>query len=32
MPTLEVFLPQGHEDERKESLMQGLTQATVDAI
>jgi 4-oxalocrotonate tautomerase len=32
MPTLEVFLPQGHTDERKASLIQGLTQATVDAI
>jgi len=32
MPTLEVYLPQGHADERKESLIQGLTQATVDAI
>ncbi|MCG7404646.1 MULTISPECIES: tautomerase family protein [Caballeronia] len=32
MPTLEVYLPQGHADERKASLIQGLTQATVDAI
>jgi 4-oxalocrotonate tautomerase len=32
MPTLEVFLPQGHTDERKASLIQGLTRATVDAI
>ncbi|MDR5856186.1 tautomerase family protein [Caballeronia sp. LZ062] len=32
MPTLEVYLPQGHSDERKTSLIQGLTQATVDAI
>lgn len=32
MPTLEVYLPQGHTDERKASLIQGLTQATVDAI
>ena len=29
MPTLEVYLPQGHTDERKASLIQGLTQATV---
>jgi 4-oxalocrotonate tautomerase len=32
MPTLEVYLPQGHADERKASLIQALTQATVDAI
>jgi 4-oxalocrotonate tautomerase len=32
MPTLEVYLPQGHADERKASLIHGLTQATVDAI
>lgn len=32
MPTLEVYLPQGHSDERKASLIRGLTQATVDAI
>jgi 4-oxalocrotonate tautomerase len=32
MPTLEVYLPQGHADARKASLIQGLTQATVDAI
>ncbi|CAE6783694.1 hypothetical protein R69927_04060 [Paraburkholderia domus] len=32
MPTLEVYLPQGHADDRKASLIQGLTQATVDAI
>jgi 4-oxalocrotonate tautomerase len=32
MPTLEVYLPQGYADERKASLIQGLTQATVDAI
>lgn len=32
MPTLEVYLPQGHSNERKASLIQGLTQATVDAI
>jgi 4-oxalocrotonate tautomerase family enzyme len=32
MPTLEVYLPQGHAVERKASLIQGLTQATVDAI
>jgi 4-oxalocrotonate tautomerase len=31
MPTLEVHLPQGHTDERKASLIQGLTQATIDA-
>ena len=32
MPTLEVYLPQGHTDARKASLIQRLTQATVDAI
>ncbi len=32
MPTLEVYLPQGHADDRKASLIQGLTRATVDAI
>ncbi|WP_027209943.1 tautomerase family protein [Burkholderia sp. WSM2232] len=32
MPTLEVYLPQGHADDCKASLIQGLTQATVDAI
>jgi 4-oxalocrotonate tautomerase len=32
MPTLEVYLPQGYADARKASLIQGLTQATVDAI
>ena len=32
MPTLEIYLPQGHSDERKASLIAGLTQATVDAI
>lgn len=32
MPTLEVYLPQGHTEDRKASLIQGLTQATVDAI
>jgi 4-oxalocrotonate tautomerase family enzyme len=32
MPTLEVYLPAGHTDQRKASLIQGLTQATVDAI
>ena len=32
MPTLEVYLPQGHSDQRKASLIPGLTQATVDAI
>jgi 4-oxalocrotonate tautomerase family enzyme len=32
MPTLEVYLPQGHSDDRKASLIHGLTQATVDAI
>lgn len=32
MPTLEVYLPQGHSDERKASLIDGLTRATVDAI
>ncbi|MBB5470146.1 4-oxalocrotonate tautomerase family enzyme [Paraburkholderia sp. CI2] len=32
MPTLEVYLPQGHPDERKAKLIQGLTDATVEAI
>ncbi|MGF6931654.1 4-oxalocrotonate tautomerase [Paraburkholderia sp. UCT70] len=32
MPTLEVYLPQGHADERKAKLIQGLTDATVEAI
>lgn len=32
MPTLEVYLPEGHTDECKASLIQGLTQATVDAV
>jgi len=32
MPTHEVYLPQGHSDQRKASLIPGLTQATVDAI
>src|SRR6478736_5136407 len=32
MPTLEVYLPQGHADERKATLISGLTRATVDAI
>lgn len=32
MPTLEVFLPAGHPETRKASLIAGLTQATVDAI
>jgi 4-oxalocrotonate tautomerase len=32
MPTLEVYLPQGHADDSKASLIHGLTQATVDAI
>lgn len=32
MPTLEVYLPQGHANDRKASLIHGLTRATVDAI
>jgi 4-oxalocrotonate tautomerase family enzyme len=32
MPTLEVYLPKGHTDDRKASLIRGLTQATVEAI
>jgi 4-oxalocrotonate tautomerase len=32
MPTLEVFLPEGHEVARKAQLIAGLTQATVTAI
>jgi 4-oxalocrotonate tautomerase len=32
MPTLEIYLPQGHSDQRKASLIGALTQATVDAI
>jgi 4-oxalocrotonate tautomerase len=32
MPTLEVFLPAGHTESRKASLIAGLTQATVNAI
>ena len=32
MPTLEVYLPQGYADERKAQLIQGLTDATVEAI
>jgi 4-oxalocrotonate tautomerase family enzyme len=32
MPTLEVYLPHGHDEARKASLIQGLTQATVTAI
>ncbi|MGF6917601.1 tautomerase family protein [Paraburkholderia sp. 40] len=32
MPTLEVYLPQGYADERKAKLIQGLTDATVEAI
>ena len=32
MPTLEVYLPHGHDEARKASLIQGLTQATVAAI
>jgi 4-oxalocrotonate tautomerase family enzyme len=31
MPTLEVYLPQGHADERKATLISGLTRATVIA-
>lgn len=32
MPTLEVYLPAGHSDECKASLIAGLTQSTVEAI
>jgi 4-oxalocrotonate tautomerase family enzyme len=32
MPTLEIYLPQGYADERKAQLIQGLTDATVQAI
>ncbi|MDN7849044.1 tautomerase family protein [Burkholderia seminalis] len=32
MPTLEVFLPVGHDDARKAELIARLTGATVDAI
>ena len=32
MPTLEVFLPTGHDDARKAELIARLTGATVDAI
>jgi len=32
MPTLEVYLPHGHDEARKASLIQGLTQVTVTAI
>ncbi len=32
MPTLEVFLPAGHDDARKAALIAGLTGATVDAL
>ncbi|WP_406806622.1 tautomerase family protein [Burkholderia semiarida] len=32
MPTLEVFLPAGHDDVRKAELIARLTDATVDAI
>ncbi|RQS30949.1 4-oxalocrotonate tautomerase [Burkholderia sp. Bp8992] len=32
MPTLEVFLPAGHDDARKAELIARLTGATVDAI
>jgi 4-oxalocrotonate tautomerase family enzyme len=32
MPTLEVYLPQGYADERKAQLIEGLTEATVQAI
>ncbi|WP_109482570.1 tautomerase family protein [Paraburkholderia sp. C35] len=32
MPTLEVYLPHGHDEARKASLIQGLTHATVSAI
>jgi 4-oxalocrotonate tautomerase len=32
MPTLEIYLPTGHAEARKASLIAALTQATVDAI
>ncbi|MDS0862108.1 tautomerase family protein [Burkholderia pseudomultivorans] len=32
MPTLEVFLPAGHDDARKAELIARLSRATVDAI
>jgi len=32
MPTLEVFLPAGHDEARKASLIAGLTYATVESI
>ena len=32
MPTLEVFLPAGHDDARKAELIARLTGATVDSI
>ena len=32
MPTLELYLPQGHTDEQKATLIENLTLATVDAI
>ncbi|WP_345816961.1 tautomerase family protein (plasmid) [Paraburkholderia sp. PREW-6R] len=32
MPTLEVYLPQGHTYDRKASIIQSLTQATVNSI
>jgi len=32
MPTLQVFLPQGHTEPVKAALLAGLTQATIDAI
>ena len=32
MPTLEVFLPAGHDDTRKAELISRLSHATVDAI
>lgn len=32
MPTLEVYLPHGHTDERKATLIRELTLGTVDAI
>ncbi|HEX3635007.1 MAG TPA: tautomerase family protein [Paraburkholderia sp.] len=32
MPTLEAFLPQGHDEARKAMLIERLTEATVDSI
>ena len=32
MPTLEVYLPAGHAEQRKAQLIGGLTEATVKAI